>query len=170
VEARKAADDARYSALANAPAASVQNATKPSDFKIYVQYGTGAASQAGEAQKRLQQIGYGAPSPQMVTTATDAPELRYFLPSQAKLAEEVALQMKDVVGAVKPVYFGGKYKIEDGIMELWLPPQGVTTEQAYKQGTALRQFRVDQKVQDMIRQEANKRSSLLRPTSPASAE
>ncbi len=58
VDARKAADDARYAALANAPAA-VQNASKPSDFKIYVQFGVGAAGQATEAQKKLVSLGYG---------------------------------------------------------------------------------------------------------------
>jgi hypothetical protein len=69
-----------------------------------------------------------------------------------------------------PRYFGDKFKVADGIMELWLPPQGVTTEQAYKQGSVLRQFRVDQKVRQ-IQQEANKQAdSLVRRAAPPSAE
>jgi hypothetical protein len=169
-EARKAADNARYAALANAPAV-VLNASKPSDFKVYIQYGTGAAGEAADLQKRLISAGYGSPSPQMTTTATDKPEVRYFLPGQAKLAEELAAQLKDIPGGPPvPRYFGDKFKVADGIMELWLPPQGVTTEQAYKQGSVLRQFRVDQKVRQ-IQQEANKQAdSLVRRAAPPSAE
>jgi hypothetical protein len=161
VEARQVADNARYTALANAPAV-VENASKPSDFKIYIQYGAGAAAQATETQKRLMDIGYGAPQPQLTTTATDKPELRYFLPSQAKLAEELAMQLKDLAGGPPtPKYFGEKFKLPDGIMELWLPPQGATSEQAFQQGAGLRKFRVEQRVQDIIRQEANKQADNL---------
>jgi hypothetical protein len=169
VQAREVADNARYAALANAPAV-VQNASKPSDFKVYIQYGSGAQNEAAELQKRLVQIGYGAPAPQMTTTATDKPEVRFFLPAQAKLAEELAMQLKDMPGGPPtPRYFGEKYKVADGIMELWIPPQGISTEQAYKQGSVLRQFRVDQKVRQ-IQQEANKQAdSLARRVAPATA-
>lgn len=167
-EARKAADDARYSSLANAPA-TVQNASKPSDFKVYIQYGAGAQDQAAEAQKKLISIGYGAPSPQLTTTATDAPEVRYYRASQAKFAEELSSQIKDVIGvAATPKFVGANRQLPDGILEVWLPPQGVSSEQAYKQGSGLRQFRVDQKVQEMIRQETNKRvDSLVRRPAPS---
>jgi hypothetical protein len=166
VEARQVADNARYAALANAPAV-VQNASKPSDFKIYIQYGAGAQGQAIETQKKLQEIGYGAPQPEMTTTATDKPEVRYFLPSQAKLAEELALQLKDVVGGPPtPKYYGEKYKVADGIMELWLPPQGISTEQAYKQGSVLRQFRVEQKVKQIQQEAAKQAEQVARRSMP----
>lgn len=169
-EAKKAADDARYSSLANVPAA-VENASRPSDFKVFVQYGTGAQERAAEAQKRLQQIGYGAPAIQLVTTPTTMPELRYFRQSQARFAEELALQLKEIAGGpVKPAYFGDNYKIADGIMEFWLPPQGVSTEQAYRQGSSLRSFQITKRAQDIIRQESNKGMEALRRAPPPSAE
>ncbi|MGE3302450.1 MAG: hypothetical protein AB7M12_04995 [Hyphomonadaceae bacterium] len=122
---QKAADDARYAAIQKAPSL-VENASKPADFQVFVQYGVGAQGRAQDVQKRIKDLGYGAPGIDQVKVAVGQPEVRYYRPSQEAIAKSLAEEIGAVIGTPLAVkYIGEGRKLPDGMLEVWLPPSNL---------------------------------------------
>jgi hypothetical protein len=164
---QQVADDVRYAAIQNAPSL-VENATLPSDFTVYVQYGSGSADRAKNVQAVLGKMGFQAPGTEEVKVGVTTAQVRYFRPTQEKIARDLASNLGGVLGGTPQVqYVGANRKLPDGILEVWLP--GTTPVTAANSAALGKAFGY---VQNQMRQEAIQRrlpasSAPLAPAAPA---
>lgn len=162
---QKVADEVRYSAIENAPSL-VANASKPSDFTVYVQYGAGAGDRAKALQEQINKMGFSAPGVEEVKVQVASPQVRFYRPSQEKIAMDLASNLTGVLG-VKPAvqYVGANRKLPDGILEVWLPGSGPAA-----QANSAAVGKAFSYVQNQMRQEAiQRRISPIQSAPPAAA-
>ncbi len=117
------ADERRYETIERSPSRNMTRVNSaPSDFTIYMQYGSGSQQRATQLQSSLSTTGYKVPNIDEELTAPAVPQVRYYIATQASAARQLAQQVGTAIGREPLVRFVGEGKaLPDGIIEVWLP-------------------------------------------------
>ena len=101
----------------------VPSGVNPSNFSVYIQYGSGAEEFATKFGKTMASNHFRVPDLEAVPQAPSVPEVRYYRPTQKPLSEWLAQQIdQESPGQPSAIVKSiGSDNSPDGIIEVWIP-------------------------------------------------